>query len=64
LLTDCFVKFCTENALNVNIKKTKAMYVNCSAKLKIGKKLVKSVKEFKYLGLKLTNNSKRPEALL
>jgi hypothetical protein len=40
------------------------MYINCSAKLNIGKKIVKSVKEFKYLGLKLTNNSKRPEALL
>jgi hypothetical protein len=37
------------------------MYINCSAKLKIGKILVKSVKEFKYLGLKLTNNSKKPE---
>jgi hypothetical protein len=40
------------------------MYVNCSEKLRIGKKLVKSVKEFKYLGLKLTNSSKKPEALL
>jgi hypothetical protein len=27
------------------------MYVNCNSKLKIGVKYVKSVKEFKYLGL-------------
>jgi hypothetical protein len=40
------------------------MYVNCSGKLKIGQSYVKSVKEFKYLGLKLTNRSKKPEALL
>lgn len=58
------MQFCQENALSVNIKKTKAMYVNCNARLKIGKSFIKSVKEFKYLGLKITNSSKNPEALL
>jgi hypothetical protein len=40
------------------------MYVNCNSKLKIGTKYVKSVKEFKYLGLIMASNSKKPEALL
>ena len=52
------------NALSVNNKKAKAMYVNCNSILKIGSKYVKLVKEFKYLGLKVTNSSKKPEALL
>jgi hypothetical protein len=50
--------------LTINIKKTKAMYVNCNSKLKIGVKYVKSVKEFKYLGLIMASNSRKPEALL
>jgi hypothetical protein len=40
------------------------MYVNSVGTLKIEKKKVKSVKEFKYLGLILSNSSNKPEALL
>ena len=50
--------------MEINITKTKAMYVNCTAKLKIGKKFVETVNEFKYLGLILSNNSKQPDVLL
>jgi hypothetical protein len=40
------------------------MYVNCDSKLKIGNSFVKTVREFKYLGLILSNSCKKPEALL
>ena len=40
------------------------MYVNCNAKLKIGPKCVETVKQFKYLGLLLSNKSKHPEVML
>ncbi len=40
------------------------MYVNSVGNLKVEKKKVKSVKEFKYLGLILSNSSSKPEALL
>jgi hypothetical protein len=40
------------------------MYVNCLDELKIGTRVVKSVKEFKYLGLILANTSRKPETLL
>ena len=40
------------------------MYVNCDDKLKIGNMYVTSVKEFKYLGLILANNSRKPDTLL
>jgi hypothetical protein len=40
------------------------MYVNCLDELRIGNSLVKSVKEFKYLGLILANTSRKPETLL
>lgn len=43
-LTDCLVKFCTENDLEISVKKTKAMYVNCNDELKIGPKSVETVK--------------------
>ena len=50
--------------MTVNVKKTKAMYVNCKYVLMIEKKEVKSVKEFKYLGLILANTSTTPGTLL
>ena len=40
------------------------MYINANAVLNVGKKEVETVKEFKYLGLTLSNNCKRPERLL
>ena len=40
------------------------MYVNCVDTLKIYQKVVKTVREFKYLGLILSNSSRKPEALL
>jgi hypothetical protein len=40
------------------------MYVNCDGKLKIGNSYVKNVREFKYLGMILSNSSKKPEVLL
>jgi hypothetical protein len=46
------------------VSKTKAMYINANAVLNVGKKEVETVKEFKYLGLILSNNCKRPERLL
>jgi hypothetical protein len=46
------------------VKKTKAMYVNCNDKLKIGPKFVETVKQFKYLGLVLSNKCRHPEVLL
>ena len=63
-LTDCFVQFCSENKLEINLSKTKAMYVNRKAKLRVGNFTVKTVAEFKYLGLILSNSSKRPDILL
>jgi hypothetical protein len=63
-LTNGFEAFCKENNLEINITKTKAMYVNCTAKLQIGKKFVETVNVFKYLGLILSNNSKQPDVLL
>ncbi len=63
-MTNGFEVFCKENDLEINITKTKAMYVNCTAKLQIGKKCVETVNEFKYLGLILSNNSKQPDVLL
>jgi len=56
--------FCSENNLSISIKKTKAMYVNCMDKLKIGNTHVETVREFKYLGLILSDCSKKPEVLL
>ena len=64
LLMDCLLYFCKENDLLVNVSKTKAMYINANAVLNVGKKEVETVKEFKYLGLILSNNCKRPERLL
>lgn len=64
MLANCLGQFCDENALKINVKKTKAMFINCSDRLKIGNVYVKSVKDFKYLGLILANNSKKPDALL
>jgi hypothetical protein len=46
------------------VKKTTAMYVNCNDKLRIGPKFVETVKDFKYLGLVLSNKCKHPEILL
>ena len=40
------------------------MYVNSVGNLQKEEKKVKSVKEFKYLGLILSNSSNKPEALL
>jgi hypothetical protein len=40
------------------------MYVNGNSKLRIGNQYAKTVKEFKYLGLVLSNSSRKPEALL
>jgi hypothetical protein len=50
--------------LDINISKTKAMYIHGDAKLKVGDKYVKTVKEFKYLGLQISNSSKKPDILL
>jgi len=52
------------NDLHVNVKKTKAMYINCNNILNIEEKQAETVKEFKYLGLRLSNNSRKPECLL
>jgi hypothetical protein len=46
------------------VSKTKAMYVNCTDILKVGEKEVETVKDFKYLGLIMSNSSKKPETLL
>ena len=40
------------------------MYVNYSAKLQIGENFVETVNMFKYLGLILSNSSKKPDVLL
>ena len=40
------------------------MYINCSDIFKVGENEVETVKDFKYLGLIMSNSSKRPEALL
>ena len=48
----------------VNLSKTKAMYINCLDVLKIGVEEAKNVQEFKYLGLILSNSSRKPEVLL
>ena len=45
-------------------KKTKAMYINCVDTLIVNEKEIETVKEFKYLGLKLSNCSRKPKVLL
>jgi hypothetical protein len=40
------------------------MYVNCVDILKVDKIDVKTVDEFKYLGLIISNSSKKPDILL
>jgi hypothetical protein len=40
------------------------MYVNCTDTLIVDDKKVETVKEFKYLGLRLSSSSKKPEILL
>jgi hypothetical protein len=40
------------------------MYVNCTDTLIVDDKKVETVKEFKYLGLRISNSSKKPEVLL
>jgi hypothetical protein len=61
---NCLLQFCKENELQVNVTKTKAMYINCDDTLNVGLEKVKNVQEFKYLGLILSNNCKKPERLL
>ena len=63
-LMDTCVEFCTENGLKINIKKTKAMYVNSHDILNVGEKQVETVTDFKYLGLRMSKNSRKPECLL
>lgn len=40
------------------------MYVNCNSNLYIGMDKVKNVTEFKYLGLRISNKSRKPDILL
>jgi hypothetical protein len=61
---NCLLQSCKENELQVNVTKTKAMYINCDDILNVGLEKVKNVQEFKYLGLILSNNCKKPERLL
>jgi hypothetical protein len=40
------------------------MYINCVDTLSVNEKDIETVKEFKYLGLKLSSCSRKPEVLL
>jgi hypothetical protein len=61
---NCFSKFCDKNALEINISKTEAIYVNCKGDLRINRQEITVVFKFKYLGLVVTNNSSKPETML
>jgi hypothetical protein len=50
--------------LVINIGKTKAMFVNCFAKMKIYGKEIGTVNEFKYLGIIIANNITTPSRIL
>ena len=51
LLINCFVRFCNINDLDINIGKTKAMFVNCNQQMYVCNKEIGTVQKFKYLGL-------------
>lgn len=40
------------------------MFVNCNADIICNSTLLKSVSSFKYLGIKISNNSSKPDAVL
>jgi hypothetical protein len=40
------------------------MFVNCSGKLYAGNKEIKTVQEFRYLGINIVNNRTKPDYLL
>jgi hypothetical protein len=64
LLFNCFAAFCEANDLQINTDKTKTMYVNCTGKLLLNQQEIKTVNEFKYLGLIVSNKSFKPDILL
>jgi hypothetical protein len=61
---NCFSTFCDENALDINISKTEAMYINCKGKFYVNSEEISVVSKFKYLGLMVANNSSKPELML
>jgi hypothetical protein len=63
-LLNHFVAFCNENNLEVNVGKTKAMFVNCDGQMKVLNREIETVKEFRYLGLNIVNHSSKPDKLL
>jgi hypothetical protein len=63
-LLNHFLEFCNANDLEMNIGKTKAMFVNCSGILRVDNMKIETVKEFRYLGLNIVNYSSKPDKLL
>ena len=63
-LLNAFYRFCQENNLEINIGKTEAMLINCNQKLYVNGVEIKTVREFKYLGLYMFDNVVSPEKLL
>jgi hypothetical protein len=59
-----FLEFCSENSLELNIDKSKAMFVNCSGQLTVANLEIETVKEFRYLGLNIVNDRNNPDKLL
>ena len=64
LLVDKFVQFCQQNALAVNITKTKAMFVNCKGNIVINEKEIEIVDYFKQLGFNISNACMSPVSIL
>jgi hypothetical protein len=56
--------FCVENDLTVNVGKTEAMFVHCDGQMYVDGKKIATVKEFKYLGLIISNSRCKPDVLL
>ena len=64
LLMNCFVKFCDKNDLDINIGKTKAMFINCNEQIYVRKLKIETVQKFKYLGLYISNTQIKPDILI
>lgn len=48
----------------ISTKKTKVMLVHCTGTLCCGQEALEQVDEFKYLGLKLSSNCRKPDGIL